>query len=245
VRNPADVVPGAVKRGARFVWSGHLRPRTHWLRLRRHVVVTPCAGLVRLGSDYGGYVIPGHLPDASWVAYCAGVGDDASFEIELARRYRCDVVALDPTPAAIRYAERELASSGVRFLPYGLWSDDGNQRFYEPRRGEHASYSINDLQQTGRFMVAACRSLESLMQELGHEYLNLLKLDIEGAEYRVLEPLYEKQLRVDVLCLELHPMPSFDAMVTCLRRLQSVGYRSVHLAKSTVTLVDVQHASSS
>ena len=230
-----------LKCATRTIGIDHVRARAQWYRLRRLVAVSSCPGLQRLGSEYGGYVIPTHLPDSSWVAYCGGVGDDASFEVELARRYGCHVVALDPTPAALRYADRTLRSSGVSFLPYGLWSDDGEQRFYEPRRPEHASYSIDDLQDTGRFIVADCRSLESLMNELGHEGVNLLKLDIEGAEYRVLEPLVENRLRVDVLCVELHPIPSFDAMHLCLRQLESVGYTVVHLERTAVTLVDARH----
>jgi FkbM family methyltransferase len=230
-----------LKRAARAIGLDRLRERAHWYRLRRLVVVSPCPNLVRLGSRYGGYVIPTHLPDPTWVAYCGGIGDDASFELELARRYGCHVIALDPTPSALRYAEQELKSTGVAFLPYGLWSEDGEQRFYEPRQPEHASYSIPDLQETGRFIVAVCRSLESLMDELAHDRLNLLKLDIEGAEYKVLEPLVENRLRVDVLCVELHPIPSFDAMPLCLQRLESVGYRVVHIEHTTVTLVDARH----
>ena len=101
---------------------------------------------MHLGSEYGGYVIPSDLPDSSWVAYCGGVGEDASFETELARRYGCRVVAFDPTPRLVRYAETELVTTGVSFLPYGLWSEDSEQRFYKPRRSEDVSHSIGNLQ---------------------------------------------------------------------------------------------------
>jgi len=40
------------------------------------------------------------------------------------------------------------------------------------------------------------------MKENGHKGLDLLKLDIEGAEYKVIESLLEDQLDVRVICVE-------------------------------------------
>jgi FkbM family methyltransferase len=240
---PGAGLRGRFKRAARAVRLNPVRVRRQRRRLRRSITVAPCPQLVCLGSAYGGYVVPAHLPRSDWIAYCGGVGEDASFERELARRYGCHVFAFDPTPRSIRYAREELAGSGVSFLPYALGSEDREVRFYAPRRSEDVSYSMADWQETAEFILVRCRSIESLMAELGHERLNLLKLDIEGAEYEVLEPVLEGRRRVDVLCVELHPVPSFDAMHRCLERLTDVGYRVVHLDKADVTLVESSHLS--
>ena len=103
---------GGLERGVRALKPKLVRARMQGRRFERLVAVTPCPHLMHLGSDYGGYVIPADLPDSSWVAYCGGVGEDGSFELELARRYGCRVVAFDPTPRSIRYAESELVEIG-------------------------------------------------------------------------------------------------------------------------------------
>jgi hypothetical protein len=53
---------------------------------------------VRLGSDYGGWdvVLDGITKDS--VVYSFGIGDDASFDLELIDRYNLVIHAFDPTP---------------------------------------------------------------------------------------------------------------------------------------------------
>ncbi len=40
------------------------------------------------------------------------------------------------------------------------------------------------------------------MKELGHHRIDLLKIDIEGAEYRVIESIIEDRLDIGVICVE-------------------------------------------
>ena len=40
------------------------------------------------------------------------------------------------------------------------------------------------------------------MKELGHKKLDLLKLDIEGAEYEVIESIIEDNLDIKLICVE-------------------------------------------
>lgn len=49
---------------------------------------------------------------------------------------------------------------------------------------------------------APCRSVASLVKELGHDCIALLKLDVEGAEYAVLESLERDGVYPRVLCVE-------------------------------------------
>ena len=51
------------------------------------------------------------------------------------------------------------------------------------------SHSVLNVQRTREFFTAACLSLESLMARFGHERIDLLKLDIEGAEGPLLDAM--------------------------------------------------------
>jgi FkbM family methyltransferase len=209
------------------------------MRLARHVRVDPRRDLVRLGTEYGGYVVPGDLPQSDWICYSGGIGEDASFELELIDRYGCEVVGFDPTPRSIRYME-QVAADGTRFrfMPVGLWSIDTEQRFYAPANPEHVSHSITTARDAGEYFVAQCRSVPSLMAELGHERVDLLKLDIEGAEYEVLDSVLESDLRVKVLLVDFHRIGPVGQMAEMADRLRSVGYRPVHLDRTDLTFVD-------
>lgn len=44
--------------------------------------------------------------------------------------------------------------------------------------------------------------LSEIMKQNGHSNIDLLKLDIEGAEYKVLESIVEDELNVTILCVE-------------------------------------------
>lgn len=213
------------------------RYRLDWLRFVRGVKVTPYPKLVRLGSDYGGWTVPEDLIERDWICYSGGVGTDISFDLALIDRFGCEVWAFDPIPEAGAYAAREGAVDGFHFLPYGIWSEDTEQKFYAPFDKEHVSHSIGNLQNTDRYIVARCRSLPSVMAELGHDRIDLLKLDVEGAEYEALECIADGRVTPTVLCVEFHRLSSVDQMFRAVDRLRSAGWVPVHLNRSDMTLL--------
>jgi FkbM family methyltransferase len=217
---------------------GKLRDRRDWVRFSRRISLEPWPGLVRLGNGYGGYVVPLDLVEPDWVCYSGGLGEDVSFELELIAATGCRIYAFDPIPRAAAYATA-IASENPRFefRPVGLWSSDATRRFYAPTDPDHVSHSIANLQQTDTFVTAPCRSLRSLMNELGHDRIDLLKLDVEGAEYEVLEPIFTRELSVRVLCVDLHKVESVEHMAGAVTRLAGVGYSPVHVHRTDVTFV--------
>ncbi len=197
--------------------------------------VEPGIELERLGSDYGGWVVPVQFLDAASVCYCAGVGLDASFDLALIERTGCTVDAFDPTPGARVYAEGLVSTEPrFRFAPVGLWDEDTTMRFFAPSNPDHVSHSILNLQRTEHYFEADCRSVTSLMRERGHDRIDLLKMDIEGAEYRVLDSLLRDGIRPGVLCIEFderhHPIDgAFRARIRArVDALAAAGYRLVH-----------------
>lgn len=208
----------------------HIRQRVALTRLRRALGPTGSVDVVRLGSDYGGWVIPAELVTESSIVYSAGVGEDVSFDLALIARFGCHVWALDPTPRASAYAE-SVTEERFHFLPVGLWSADETRSFYGPRDPADVSYSTVSAHSSDRF-EARCLSVATLMRDLGHDRLDLLKLDIEGAEYDVLDSL--GHVSPACICVELHPLKPLTEMVAAVRRLD---YEVVHVDGWNVTLV--------
>jgi FkbM family methyltransferase len=214
-----------------------IRGRLDRARLRRALQPTSSVDVVRLGSDYGGWVVPSDLLDESSIVYSAGVGEDVTFDLALIERTSCHVWAFDPTPRAAAHV-RGIGDERFHFLPVGLWSSDGTRRFYGPRDPEAVSYSTVSAGSSETF-DAPCTSLQTLMADLGHDRIDLLKLDIEGAEYEVLASL--RNVTPACICVELHPLRPLSEMVAAVRRLD---YEVVHVEGWNVTLVHSPPATS-
>jgi len=161
--------------------------------------------LTRIGSDYGGALVAlGPLGSGS-ICYSVGIGEDLSFDLELLKRTPCEIYAFDPTPRSVDFVRTHGPGEGrFHFFPYALSIHEGPQSFYLPRHAAHVSHSLTDQQGTGKAITVEGRTLRSIMSELGHEWVDLLRLDIEGAEYAVLEALADTVLPCDVLAVEFH-----------------------------------------
>lgn len=188
--------------------------------------------LVRLGSAYGGWWVPADVLVAGSTVVSAGVGEDTTFDEELLAR-GCEVWALDPTPRAQDHVERRrmagaLTDGRFHFFPVGLWHRDEILRFYAPANPGHVSHSVLNIQNTDCWFEAQCWSLAHAMREAGAESVDLLKLDIEGAEVQVLRNLVNGQLRPPIVCVEFDaPLPEMRTL-RLLSDLRRAGYRIAH-----------------
>src|SRR5579859_165328 len=160
-------------------------------------------GLIQLGTKYGGWVVPASLLDSRSICYCAGCGEDISFDLALIEKFGCEVFGFDPTPRAIAYVRQRAAGvAKYHFLEIGLWDRAETLKFFAPKDPTHVSHSALNIQKTDRFFEAPVKRLSVVMAELGHSRVDLLKLDIEGAEYKVLSSLIEDRADVRILCVE-------------------------------------------
>jgi FkbM family methyltransferase len=218
---------------ARWVRSARRRIHAVSLGMARRVLLRhgpPPADLrlEKIGTSYGGWVVPTALIRQDWVCYSGGVGEDISFDLGVIERFGCLVRAFDPTPRAIAFIAANGADEPrLDFHPVGLWSEDTTLRFFAPRNPAHVSHSIMNLQRTHEFFEAPCRSLPSIMRERRDERIDLLKIDIEGAEHEVVRSMLASGIRPTVLCLEIDQPVRVRNFWATVRRIRSAGYALV------------------
>jgi len=203
--------------------------RTYRNRITRAVVrarlpVSERHDLVRLGSDYGGWWVPEQAISAGGRAYCAGVGNDVTFDFALIDHYDCEVWAFDPTPDVIDAVTRWNTPERWHFEPVGLWDREGLIRFYFPALRNHGSLSATNAQETEDFVEARVETLPAIMRRLGHDRLDILKMDVEGAEGRVLESMLSSDIRPTVLCVEFDQPEAPWRTRRRVRALLAAGY---------------------
>jgi FkbM family methyltransferase len=190
----------------------------------RWLTCVPRADLCRLGSKGAGWWVPESNIRPGAVAYCAGAGEDITFDLALLER-GCKVTTFDPTPRAITHVRRTApADARFRFEPVGWWDTDGEVRFYAPRNPAHVSHSALNLQHTSDFFTAPVRRVDRLMTALGDDHVNLIKMDIEGAELRVIPALIEHGPLPDVLCVEFDQPQPLRSLVATANALRDTGF---------------------
>jgi FkbM family methyltransferase len=184
--------------------------------------------MATLGAGDGTWrVSPAHLHGAS-VVYSFGIGRDLGFERDLIERFGMPVHAFDPTPIALAWVATQQLPPNLHVHPVGISAEDGTARFAAPSRADWESFSMLRTEGAGEAVDAPVRRLATLMRERGHERIDLVKLDIEGAEYAVLPDLIDAGIRPTQILVEFHhrwreagPRRTRAA----IRLLQRHGYR--------------------
>jgi FkbM family methyltransferase len=189
-----------------------------------------------LGTEYGGYAVcpTGLGPDA--VVYSFGVGCDVSFDQELIAACGVAVQAFDPTPRSVDWLKTQTLPESFVFHPWGIADFDGTARFHAPKDPTHVSHTLLDGGNvgTGAVEVPVFR-LRTIMEKLGHDGIDILKMDIEGAEYGVLDDLLGTGIPVAQLLIEFHhgrsgiPLSKTQAAVDAL---ELAGFRAFHASPS-------------
>ena len=165
--------------------------------------IFPREDLKEIGSDYGGWVVPTRRLGPDSICYCVGCGEDITFDLGLIDRFGCHVYGLDPTPRAMVHVKKVAAGNPkYHFFDIGLWDKEDMLNFFAPKNPDHVSHSLLNLQKTENYISVHVKRLSSFMKELGHQKIDLLKIDIEGAEYKVIDSILEDDLDVGVLCVE-------------------------------------------
>ena len=160
-----------------------------------------------LGNDYGGfYVSPKHLKNIRPLVYSFGIGEDVSFDCEIMEKYGAEVWAFDPTPRSIAFIEKKNLSKKFIFTPVAISTMDGEVNFCMPKNEKNISGSLvkhSNVDHRDSITVKAL-SLNSIMRQNSHTKLDVLKLDIEGSEYDVVENILQTKIPITQIVLEIH-----------------------------------------
>lgn len=159
--------------------------------------------LKSIGTRYGGWVVPTNLLNADSIFYCVGCGEDISFDLGLIEKFGCEVFGFDPTPRAIEHVKKVAGQNPhYHFFELGLWDKEDTLKFFIPANPKDVSHSLLNLQKTNDYIEVKVKRLQSIMEDNGHKKIDLLKIDIEGAEYKVIESIIEDNINIKILCVE-------------------------------------------
>jgi hypothetical protein len=185
--------------------------------------VVDCETAIRIGSPFDGgkwICSPQSLPPRP-VVYSFGIGDDISFDAEMAGRFGCDVFMFDPSPSVVRSFEH--FESGRRCGPGRL--------YFEPvGLGPISAGEANPWQLVIEGKACPVQSFAEIARSHNHSRIDILKIDIEGGEFAVLQQMIASNalasLRVRQLLVEFHLINDecFTGFMRIMGELKKQGF---------------------
>jgi len=159
------------------------------------------------GNQYGGFYLAQNSIDKSSIVYSVGIGEDISFDEGIMDRYGCKVFAFDPTPKSVVWVKENVTTQNFVFSPIGVAKEKGSRKFYLPTNNSHVSGSIHDIKTINNSNSIDLKfdSLSNIMKDNNHSKLDLLKMDIEGAEYEVIDHIQKNNIDIKQILVEFHP----------------------------------------
>ena len=159
------------------------------------------------GGSYGGFYINPSLLTSDSIVYSFGIGKDVSFDKTCIKKHKCRIFAFDPTPKSIDYIQNQVPSNLFTFFDFGITdTESGVIDFYLPVNPNGVSGSLvktNDVNPNNTIKVKM-KTFDDIVRELRHKHIDVIKMDIEGSEYAVLEEILASEIKVDQLLIEFH-----------------------------------------
>jgi FkbM family methyltransferase len=175
----------------------------HWGRLKRSLSrrfrekLLP-RGYRRLGTRYGGWWVDAKLLSKSPLLIDCGLGEDISFPVAFLRAFGGKVVGVEPNPRSLNYCQGRIPD-GMTVLPKAFWFEPGKKLdFFLPRPqqalpkgadGVSGSLDGSHEYADGSKLEVETTSLAEILSQCARPECDVLKMDIEGAEYDVLKQL--------------------------------------------------------
>jgi FkbM family methyltransferase len=143
------------------------------------------------------------------------------------KNFSCRVHGFDPTPKSI--AMIKVLNPPELFIlhEFGLAAKDGSLNLYVPLNSNHVSCSCVDNFGTNSMMVDV-RSIESIVRDNNLKQIDVLKMDIEGAEYEIIDSIQSVSVPIHQILIEFHHFyPQVDSSLTkeAIRKLNNFGYK--------------------
>jgi len=186
-----------------------------------------------LGNRFADWTFHPEFIDANSIVYSFGVGTDISFDLGLIKLFKSNIHAFDPTPKSIEWIKTQQLPSEFIFHEIGLAPYDGTAEFTLPSNPNHVSATLLQKESSSGFFKADVNRLRTIMNKLSHDHLDLMKMDIEGIEYEVIDDIISSRIQIKQLLIEFHhrfPNVGIKKSLNTIQKLRNSGYSIFHIS---------------
>lgn len=187
--------------------------------------------LTKLGTNYGGWYIPNNIKlNENSIIYSAGVGEDISFDLKLLDKYNSQIFLIDPTERSLKHFEEikeyykdnnpavfsgdiqkdyhgciknlNINLEKIKYLNIGLWFKKDKLKFFKPVNQKYVSHSLIEGMTSNFYETVEVDNVKNIMTNNNHDHIDLLKIDIEGAEIKVINQMLDDHIYPTYLLVE-------------------------------------------
>ncbi|MEM1174894.1 MAG: FkbM family methyltransferase [Pseudomonadota bacterium] len=157
----------------------------------------------------GGWSYDNRLLNEDSIVYSLGVGDFIDFDLGVIQRCGSQVFAFDPTPVSRSHVGQTNLPEQFHFYAWAAAGEDGTLTLY-PRVKNDGTLSTDmftlqpEPQSANAGIESPALTIQTMAEKLGHTQIDLLKMDIEGAEYDVIDALLASSIRPRQILIEFH-----------------------------------------
>jgi len=219
----------------------------HWRRLKRswsrrfREKLLP-RGYRRLGTRYGGWWVDASLLSNFPLLIDCGLGEDISFPLAFLQSFGGKVVGVEPNPRSLNFCQGRTPGD-MSVLAKAFWSESGKKLdFFLPRPqqelpkgadGVSGSLDGSHEYASDHKLEVETTSLAEILSQQARSECDVLKMDIEGAEYDVLKQLCSNgEIRkAGQVLIEFHHTVTehtLDDTQRAVAQMERNGFRLVH-----------------
>jgi FkbM family methyltransferase len=160
-----------------------------------------------IGNKYGGFFLHSDILNSNSIIYSVGIGEDISFDMRIINKLKCRVFGFDPTPKSVEFIKNLNPPSEFIFNQYGVSNTTGVIKFFLPKNDSHVSGSLlnTSIVNEEDSIPLKFKSLNDIMKSFNHQHIDVLKIDIEGYEYQLIDYIYDNKVQINQFLVEFHP----------------------------------------
>jgi FkbM family methyltransferase len=171
------------------------------------------------------------IPNGSTII-SGGVGNDVKFEMEMIKRKGVQVVGIDPTNTADQYIQNKRLSEPLlsKYIYLKKALSDSNsplKLFYGENDGMSSVSSQHRDTDKANYFLCEAVTIDDLLK--AYSKVTYLKIDIEGAEYGILNKL--EHIAVPQVSIEFHHHCSTEytlqETIALIQKFEKMGYDAI------------------
>ena len=176
-------------------------------------------------KKYKNYYAPRKIVKNSTRVLSFGVGNDIRFEKGIySDNTKLEIKLHDPTPFTTKIFKNILPSRKFVLYPIAYSPTNGIQKFFFPKnKSTTSSFSLKKHPEWVNNIDSIdvnCKNLETIMQDLSWQYVDIIKADIEGMWWEFCNELLNKNIDFKILITEFEL--NFENFSTSLKKAKTL-----------------------